>query len=233
MKLAKCSMMSAATGGRASRGTKGTSLQASENAVFTIGHSSLESEAFLRLLGKHRIELVIDVRSQPSSGRFPHFNGAALEKALESAGMAYLFLGEELGGRPNDPDVYGSDGVVDYRARRKSYAFNAGLERVEREVENRRAALMCAEDDPIECHRFLMICPELAAREIGPQHLRKDGSVETQEAAEDRLLRATGFADLAANTLFPGARTEALEKALELQARKCAFRVDPNLVGRW
>jgi uncharacterized protein (DUF488 family) len=226
-------MIGAATGKPPSRGTKETPLPASENPLFTIGHSSLEAPEFARLLARQRIELVIDVRSQPSSGRFPHFNAAPLEKLLESAGIAYLFLGEELGGRPNDPDVYGPDGVVDYRARRKSYAFNAGLERLEREMETRRTALMCAEEDPIECHRFLMICPDLAAREIKPQHLRKDGSVETQQAAEDRLLRSTGFADVAANTLFPEARAEALEKALELQARKCAFRVDPNLVGRW
>ena len=220
-------------GTSASRRTKETPLNASENALFTIGHSSMESADFVRLLANHRIELLIDVRSQPVSGRFPHFNGVALQKTLESEGIAYLFLGEELGGRPDDPAVYGPDGVVDYRARRKSYVFGAGIERVEREIQNRRTALMCAEDDPIECHRFLMICPELVAMELHPQHIRKDGSVEAQERAEDRLLRSTGFADIAANTLFPGARAEAIEKALELQAKECAFRVDPNLVGRW
>jgi uncharacterized protein (DUF488 family) len=193
----------------------------------------MEADEFVQLLGRHRVEILIDVRSQPVSGRFPHFTGATLQKILTGEGIDSLFLGEELGGRPDDPEVYGPDGVVDYRARRKSYAFNAGIERVEREIESTRMALMCAEDDPIECHRFLMICPELVARELRPQHLRKDGSVETQEAAEERLLQVTGFADVAANTLFPGARPEALEKALELQARKCAFRVDPSLVGRW
>ena len=226
-------MIGAAISTSVNGGTKESPLRASENALFTIGHSSVEAAEFVRLLGEHRVELLIDVRSQPVSGRFPHFNGAALEKILESAGIAYLFLGEELGGRPNDPDVYGPDGLVDYRARRRSYAFNAGIERVECEIQNRRVALMCAEDDPIECHRFLMICPELVARGLRPQHLRKDGGVETQEAAEDRLLRETGFADIAANTLFPGARAEALDRALELQAHKCAFRVDPHLVGRW
>jgi len=220
-------------GASASRRTKETPLHASENALFTLGHSSMESSGFVGLLTKRRIELLIDVRSQPVSGRFPHFNGAVLRQTLESEGIAYLFLGEELGGRPDDPAVYGADGVVDYRARRRSYLFGAGIERVEREVQNRRTALMCAEDDPIECHRFLMICPELVALGLCPQHMRKDGSIETQERAEDRLLRSTGFADIAANTLFPGARMEALEKALELQGRKCAFRVDPNLVGRW
>lgn len=215
------------------RGTNESTFQADEKVLFTIGHSSMEAVEFLRLLGKYGVQLLIDVRSRPASGRFPHFSGAALQKTLESEGIDYLFLGEELGGRPGDPAAYGPDGVVDYRLRRRSYEFGAGIERVQREIQNRCTALMCAEEDPIECHRFLMICPELVAMGLRPQHIRKDGSIETQRAAEDRLLRSTGFADLAANTLFPEARAEAFEKALESQARKCAFRIDPHLVERW
>jgi uncharacterized protein (DUF488 family) len=201
--------------------------------LFTIGHSSMAAGEFVRLLTDHDVNLLIDVRSRPVSGRFPHFNGTALSQILEGKGIRYLFLGEELGGRPDDPDAYRADGVVDYRGRRKSYAFGAGIERIEREAEHARVALMCAEEDPIECHRFLMICPELIALGLRPWHIRRDGSIEGQEAAEDRLLRATGFADLAANTLFPLARAEAMERALELQARKYAYRVDPSRVERW
>lgn len=188
-----------------------------EKRLFTVGHSSMEADDFVRLLEKHAVKLLIDVRSQPVSGRFPHFNGAALSRILERNGIGYLLLGEELGGRPDDPGAYRPDGAVDYRKRRKSYAFGAGIERVEREVEKGRLALMCAEDDPIECHRFLMICPELVTIGLQPWHIRRDGSVKGQESAEDRLLRSTGFADVAANTLFPSARTEAIEEALELQ----------------
>ncbi len=193
----------------------------------------MEADEFLRLLLSRRIELLADVRSQPVSSRFPQFNRAVLEKILESNGIAYLFLGEELGGRPDDPAAYGPDGVVDYRARRRSYAFGAGIERVEREAQTRRLALLCAEDDPLECHRFLMIAPELVARGLAPLHLRKDGSEETQTAAEDRLLRSTGFADLAANTLFPNARADALDRALDLQAQQHTFRLDPHFIERF
>jgi uncharacterized protein (DUF488 family) len=204
-----------------------------EHTLFTIGHSSMEADDFTRLLDAHHVELVVDVRSQPLSGRFPHFNSSILEKILEGHGMGYLFLGEELGGRPADPSAYGRDGVVKYRACRKSYAFSQGIERIEAELGTRCLALMCAEEDPIECHRFLMVCPELLATGLRPLHIRRDGKIETQEAAEDRLLRFTGFADVAANTLFPEARAEAIEKALELQAKKFAFRVDPHLVEHW
>ncbi|HET9179108.1 MAG TPA: DUF488 domain-containing protein [Terriglobia bacterium] len=204
-----------------------------EHALFTVGHSSMEAADFTRLLDAHHVELVVDVRSQPLSVRFPHFSSSILEKILDGKDMGYLFLGEELGGRPADPAAYDRDGVVNYRACRKSYAFSRGIERVEAELSTRCLALMCAEEDPIECHRFLMVCPELVAMGMRPLHIRRDRKIETQEAAEDRLLRFTGFADVAANTLFPEARAEAIEKALAFQAKKFAFRVDPHLVERW
>ena len=87
--------------------------------------------------------------------------------------------------------------------------------------------MMCAEEDPLECHRFLMVCPELTKLGIFPLHIRKGSQIETQEAAENRLLAATGFEGGAANTLFPEARTEASEDARRLQAERFAFRVKP------
>jgi uncharacterized protein (DUF488 family) len=182
-----------------------------------VGHSNLEFAQFIKLLIDSSIQLLMDVRSRPQSGRFPQFSQPAFEKLLEGEGIPYLFLGEELGGRPDDPD----------------YAFGAGLERVLGELASRSLALMCAEEDPLECHRFLMICPELVASGIQPLHIRRGSQIETQEATETRLLESSGFADVAANTLFPAARAEALEKAYDLQAAKFAFRVDPLAVDRW
>ncbi|MFB3923919.1 MAG: DUF488 family protein [Terriglobia bacterium] len=195
-----------------------------------MGHSSLDFSQFTKLLADFQVALVVDVRSRPQSSRFPQFSQPAFEKLLAGEGVAYLFLGEELGGRPDDPDAYFGDGRVDYRARRKSYAFRAGLERVLHELESQSLALMCAEEDPLECHRFLMICPELVASGVEPLHIRKGSQIETQEAAETRLLESNGFGDVAANTLFPAARAEALEQAYDLQAAKFAFRVDPHAV---
>ena len=201
--------------------------------LFTVGHSNLEFEPFLKLLAEVRVEFLIDVRSRPHSSRFPQFSQPGFSKLLEAEEIAYLFLGEELGGRPDDPDAYRPNGVVDYRKRRKSYAFQAGLERVLKELETHVAALMCAEGDPLECHRFLMICPELVLMQVQPLHLRKGSRIETQEAAENRLLQSTGFGAVAANTLFPQARADALEDAYQSQAEKCAFRVDPAMIDRW
>ena len=195
--------------------------------LYTLGHSILDIEHFTAHLKDHGVELVVDVRSTPQSARMPHFSVPAFEKLLQAEQFDYLFLGEELGGRPDDADAYRPNGLVDYRARRKSYAFQAGLNRLERELEGRTVVMMCAEEDPLECHRLLMVCPELTQRGIFPSHIRKGSRIETQEAAENRLLADTGFDAVAANTLFPEARTEALEDAYKLQSEKFAFRAKP------
>ena len=201
--------------------------------LFTVGHSILEFDNFAALLKDHDVELVVDVRSTPQSARLPHFSLPAFEKLLLTEHLAYLFLGEELGGRPDDADAYRPDGLVNYQARRKSYAFQAGLSRLCKESEVRSVAMMCAEEDPLECHRFLMVCPELTQLGVSPLHIRKGSRIETQEAAEDRLLADTGFEAVAANTLFPGARAEALEDAYRLQSEKFAFRVKPFALDTW
>jgi uncharacterized protein (DUF488 family) len=202
--------------------------------VFTIGHSNFDLDVFLEMLHGQRVELLVDVRSRPQSGRFPQFSQPGFQAAVEKAGVSYLFLGEELGGRPDDPDVYRQDGVVNYRLRRKSYAFCSGLERLLSEAESQSVALLCAEEDPLECHRFLMICPELVARGARPIHIRKGSKLETQEEAENRLLESNHLGAFAVNSLFPDARRDALEDAYELQTGKFAFRVDPaNLASSW
>lgn len=201
--------------------------------LFTVGHSNLEFAEFIQLLREARVELLADVRSRPQSSRFPQFGQPGFEKSLEGEGIAYLFLGEELGGRPDDPAAYQPDGRVDYPARRKSYAFRSGLERVVKELERRTVALMCAEEDPLECHRVLMICPELVSLGIQPLHIRKGSRIETQEAVEERLLESSGFDAVATHTLFPELRLEALEDAYARQAGKFSFRVDPHAIEQW
>lgn len=201
--------------------------------LFTIGHSAMQLHTLLEMLRQFEVGVLVDVRSKPQSFRHPHFDRIELEQALPAAGIRYLFLGEELGGRPDDASAYAGDGVVDYRVRRKSYAFQTGLERVEHELEQSHLALMCAEEDPLLCHRFLMICPELVALGVEPLHIRKGAVLETQQEAEDRLLSAQQFSAFAGGSLFAADRATALESAYDAQAKQCAFRVEPAEAERW
>lgn len=203
------------------------------HSLYTIGHSNLALPMLVYALQQHRVPLVGDVRSRPHSSRFPQFSQPEFEMGLRDAGLAYLFLGEELGGRPDDPKAYRTDGLVNYRARRRSYGFRAGIERVVLELEKQPLALLCAEEDPITCHRFLMICPELVALGIEPRHIRKDAALESQAAAEDRLLAAVHFSDVRSDALFAADRQASLEEAYLQQAEKHAFRADPQAVDVW
>jgi uncharacterized protein (DUF488 family) len=201
--------------------------------MYTIGHSAMDISVFLKLLGDSGVTLVADVRSRPHSQRFPHFDQIPLQQALREAGVAYRFMGEELGGRPEDPKAYGADGVVDYRRRREANDFQAAIERLVGDLGAQDVALMCAEEDPLSCHRFLMICPELVAQGVEPGHIRKGGVLESQREAEDRLLRMHGMNAIAGASLFASEREVALEEAYVRQSKEFAFRLDPAVAERW
>ena len=198
--------------------------------VYTIGHSNLSLPLFVHALRLYEVNCVMDVRSRPQSGRFPHFSQPDFELGLRDAGIRYIFGGDELGGRPEDPKAYRADGLVNYSARRKARGFQAGIEHVLNEAKSSTLALVCAEEDPLECHRFLMICPELKTAGVAPLHIRRDGKVETQREAEDRLLAAVHFQDVAPGSLFSGDRESVLEDAYQAHAEKHAFRADPQTV---
>jgi uncharacterized protein (DUF488 family) len=198
------------------------------NPLFTIGHSNLEIADFLAVLAAHGVRTLCDVRSRPASFRFPQFNREPLESALASAGVRYEFFGATLGGRPADPRVYREDGLVDYATRRRAPDFIEGLERALTLSRSSVAALLCAEEDPLQCHRFLMICPALLERGANPVHIRRGGALEHQSEAEDRLLVLHGFDDVTSTSLFASGREDALRDALVLQSRDFAFRASPE-----
>jgi hypothetical protein len=197
-------------------------------ALFTIGHSNLEIADFLAVLAAHGVHALCDVRSRPASFRFPQFNREPLEALLTSGGLRYEFFGEALGGRPGDPRVYFPDGSVDYAARRKSPEFAGGIDRVLKLSRAANIALMCAEEDPLQCHRFLMICPALLERGVTPAHIRRGGILESQRDAEDRLLELHDRSAFATGSLFVSERDPAIQEALQLQAKEFAFRAPPE-----
>jgi uncharacterized protein (DUF488 family) len=207
-----------------------TSSQNLLHSLFTIGHSNLEASTFLGILIRHEIKMVCDVRSRPGSFRFPQFNREPLMTQLASAKIIYQFFGDQFGGRPLDSRYYRPDGLVDYAARRRAPDFEAGMDRLLGFAKSETLALMCAEEDPLHCHRFLMICPALVQRGVLPIHLRREAVAESQRDAEDRLLQLHGFADVTSNSLFAQARAAALEDALHLQAEQYGFRTSPEAI---
>lgn len=161
------------------------------NPIFTIGHSDHALETFLDLLARHRISALADVRSSPCSQRQPQYARRALAQALANKGIAYVFVGEQLGGRPS-VRVRSAMKGSGYVAMAATDAFGEGIERVMRGSQRHRIALMCAERDPLECHRALMVGRVLAARGAAPEHILADGRVEQHAELELRLMAAAG-----------------------------------------
>ncbi len=199
--------------------------------LFSVGHSHHPIEAFVALLSNAGITAVADVRSSPYSRRLPQFNRRELEAELRALDIAYVFLGDQLGGRPQSFEMFDSNGVVDYERVRQTAVFREGLARLVRALSRYRIALLCAEEDPLDCHRGLMIAPALAERGIATNHLRKDGSVETMAEMEDRLLKKTKLADqLRQPDLFAPSpsREEVLAEAYRVMAGKKAYRLEDD-----
>ncbi len=158
-----------------------------ERRVYTIGHSNHEFGNFLALLRRHGVTAIGDVRSAPYSKRYPQFSREPLEKALREAGIAYVFLGRELGARSDDPSCYES-GSVKYDRLAKTALFQSGLDRVERGLEQFTLALLCAEKEPLHCHRTLLVARNVEARGIRVEHILDDGGVELHSETVSRLL---------------------------------------------
>lgn len=198
--------------------------------LFTIGHSNQGMSELLGVLIRHDIHMVCDVRSRPGSFRFPQFNREPLMAQLAAAKIMYQFFGDQFGGRPSDSRYYLPDGLVDYAARRKAPDFLEAMDRLVGLVQSQNVVLMCAEEDPLHCHRFLLICPALVQRGIVPSHLRRGAALESQGDAEDRLLQLHGFADVTSSSLFSQGRAAALEDALRLQSEHYGFRSSPEAI---
>jgi uncharacterized protein (DUF488 family) len=149
--------------------------------IFTVGHSRHTAEHFTSLLRAHEIERLVDVRSHPASRWAPQFGKAALAQTLGIHAIEYVFLGRELGGRPDGAEFYGVDGAVDYARRAEAPDFKVGLERLVELARERATAILCAEEDPSRCHRRLLVAPALRRAGITVVHIRSDGHLEPDD----------------------------------------------------
>lgn len=159
--------------------------------VLTVGHSNHSLETFLGLLERHRVTALADVRSAPYSRFNPHFSREPLATALKARGVRYVYLGRELGGRSDDPACY-KEGRIRYDRVAQTDRFREGLERVVRGAAEHRVVLMCAEKEPLDCHRTLLVARALDERGVEVAHILFDGRLELHAGVMDRLLAESG-----------------------------------------
>jgi len=186
--------------------------------IYTVGHSNVTAERLLELLGQHGITAIADVRSRPYSRFNPQFNREALASVLKNSGLDYAFLGQELGARSEDPACY-RDGRAQYALIARTPLFERGIERLLAGMEKFRVAILCAEKEPLGCHRSILVARCLHERGICVRHILEDGSLEDHDALLLRLLALHGMQE---NNLFE-TRDELVALAYEKQAEEIEF----------
>ncbi len=187
--------------------------------VYTVGHSNHSMEHFIALLKQHGIDAVCDVRSSPYSRTNPQFNREVLRQVLEKNGIAYVFLGKELGARSSDPLCY-VRGRVQYSCLAGSALFRTGMDELRERMRTHRVAIMCAEKDPLDCHRTILISRCLDSIGINVEHILADGRLENHRQTIARLLRQL---DLQDSDLFRS-HDDMIADAYRIQGERIAYR---------
>lgn len=187
--------------------------------IYTVGHSTQPIEQFIAKLQKHTISAIADVRSTPFSRHNPQFNKDELRASLENHGIRYVFLGAELGARSRDECCYVDD-KVQYALLAETPAFKMGITRVIEGARRYRIALMCAEKDPADCHRTILVARHLIAEGFDVQHILSDGLLESQQSVLLRLVKQ--LERESSRDLFNPAALS-FDEAYETQGRRLAY----------
>lgn len=186
--------------------------------IYTVGHSNHSIETFISLLQKQGITALADVRSHPYSRHQPQFNRETLQRALRKADINYVFLGKELGARSENPKCY-RNGKVQYGLLAREPSFQEGLARLRKGMESHRIAMMCAEKEPLDCHRTILVGYRLREQGIDVAHILSNGEMETREETEKRLLALLKLPEF---DMFRS-REEILAEAYALQSQRIAY----------
>ena len=189
--------------------------------LFSIGHSNIAEQQFLALLRGAGVTSIADVRSVPHSRFYPWFSQKQLSASLAAADIGYAAMGDTPGGRPRDDGLY-RDGVADYEAMAARPEYAAGLGRLLDAVARSQVCVLCAEREPLDCHRCLLVARSVGERGLTVGHILHDGSIEPHAETEQRLLALRGYGD--DRDLFASGQHERLAAAYRRRGHAVAFR---------
>ncbi|HLP12290.1 MAG TPA: DUF488 domain-containing protein [Flavobacteriales bacterium] len=194
-----------------------------KNVIFTIGHSNHPKEYFLELLQAYQVSVVVDVRSIAASRYNPQYNGKNLKHYLHQHRIEYVHMPEAFGARQTNPAVLDQNGQVDFKKLQETQVFKNGIGSLDFLLsQDQTIALMCAEADPLSCHRFFMIAVYLYQHGYELKHILKDKTVKSQTDLEEELIKK--FAKKISNDLFhTNYRETALEKIYRLKNNEMGF----------
>ena len=158
--------------------------------IYTIGYGSRPIEQFIEVLQQHEIAYLIDVRSTPYSRYKPEFSKEALAVELQRHRIRYVFMGNTLGGHPDDETCYDKQGQVDYEKVKDTGGYQRGIERLQNAFDQQQCvAIMCSEGKPEQCHRSKLIGASLDAEDILVTHIDENDEQQTQDNVIERLTK--------------------------------------------
>jgi uncharacterized protein (DUF488 family) len=168
-----------------------------ESTIYSIGHGNKKIEKFIDELKSFKIHFLLDIRSKPYSKWNPQFNQSQLETELKKNDITYVFVGDVLGGLPEDRSCYNYDGKVLYEIIKEKDFFKKGLQRLTT-ANNKKInlAIMCSESKPEECHRSKLIGQELIKKEVSLNHIISTKKIKSQLDVMNELTKGKGTVDL-------------------------------------
>jgi len=184
------------------------------NELFTIGYAEHTQKSFFDVLKTNQVAALVDVRARPYSSFKPEFSQEPLKYFLQKNDIPYVPMGDQLGVSIANLEGWSPTRTM-FQVIAESENFKKGLERIKNGLQKHRIALMCAEKDPLCCHRFLLICRHLPAG-IRIGHILEAGRIEKQVETIERLLK---MSELDQPDLFRS-REELLHLAYAAQEEK-------------
>lgn len=156
------------------------------NEIFTIGYGSRETDDFIAILNEYGIDTLVDVRSQPYSRYAPDFCKERLSLILSHSGIEYQFMGNSLGGRPDDSQCYTyspqrKKKLLDAKKCESRDFYQRGISQLKRAASTgRRIVIMCSELEPHDCHRGYVLGKTLDDDETAVVHIGRYGEPLSQ-----------------------------------------------------
>ena len=170
--------------------------------LYTIGHGNRKAKDFLSLLKNFEIDYLIDVRSKPYSRFNPQYNQNELKFFLEKNKIRYVFMGDALGGRPNDKSCYENE-RINYGAVKTKDFFIHGIERLKMAYgKDINAAIMCSESNPCKCHRSKLIGTVLDSDQMILKHIDENGQLKNHATVMNEINKGFAETDIFGNVFY-------------------------------
>lgn len=157
--------------------------------IFTIGHSNYTLEKFIHMLKYYNINCVVDIRGTPYSKYNVQYNKETINITLRNLGITYIYMGIEFAAQRGDKHLYNSEGYADFERVIYDKDFLRGIDRLKKGLEKKfNIAIMGARQEPINCHRCILVGRYLRDNGFKVKHILDDLTLGTQEEMEENLL---------------------------------------------